>query len=46
MRGQMKKFPDPGAGSASKNLSIVTLKTVSKLWDVHPGSRTKSDPAS
>jgi hypothetical protein len=26
-----EKIPDPGSGSASKNSSILTLKTVSKL---------------
>jgi hypothetical protein len=37
-----KKIPDLGSGSASKNLSILALKTVSKLQDpdfFHPGSR-------
>ncbi len=41
-----KRFPDPGPGSASKNLSIFHPKIVSKalgnmIQDVHPGSRIR-----
>jgi hypothetical protein len=41
---RVKKIPAPG--SASNNLSILTLKTGSKLsekiiWDVHPGSESE-----
>jgi hypothetical protein len=31
---RVKKIPDPGSGSASKNLSILSLKIVSKLSEI------------
>jgi hypothetical protein len=34
----VKKIPDPGSGSASKNLSILTQK---KIVSVHPGSGSR-----
>jgi hypothetical protein len=33
-RSRVKKIPDPGSGSASKNLIIVTQKIVSKVSDI------------
>jgi hypothetical protein len=45
---RVKKIPDPGSGSASKNSSILTQNIVSKLKalgnmirDVHPGSGSR-----
>jgi hypothetical protein len=36
---RVKKIPDPGSGSASKNLSIFHPKT--EIWNVHPGYRIR-----
>jgi hypothetical protein len=33
-RIQIQKIPDPGSGSASKNLCILTSKMVSKLSEI------------
>jgi hypothetical protein len=33
----VKKFPDPGSGSASKNISIFTQKVVSMLSEIWTG---------
>ncbi len=33
-RSRVKSFPDPGSASASKNLSILTQKIVSKLSEI------------
>jgi hypothetical protein len=42
---RVKEIPDPGSGYASKNLSILTQKIVSKLGNmipvVHAGSRSR-----
>jgi hypothetical protein len=46
-RIQGQKIPDPGSGSASKNTSILTIKTISKLSNkmiCHPGSGFFSIP--
>jgi hypothetical protein len=42
-RSGVKKIPDPGSESASKNLSIfnpkICFQALGKMiWDVHPGS--------
>jgi hypothetical protein len=40
-RFRFKKIPDPGSGSASKNLSIFNLKTVSNSRKYDPGCSSR-----